>query len=176
MDTAHEDDLAEYYVTGSAERVGTYFVNTRPPRSVHDLAATSFHEANPGHHLQTTLEVEAPGRHALRQHAAELQGAAYVEGWGLYSERLADGRYADDFERRHARPAGVAYRPSGCRHRHPCLRVDPCSHRDPAGQRLRRVARRQRDRPVLGDPGAGLQAWDSWSSTAGSSGSPEAVV
>jgi uncharacterized protein (DUF885 family) len=101
VDTAHEDDLAEYYVTGSAERVGTYFVNTRPPRSVHDLAATSFHEANPGHHLQTTLEVEAPGRHALRQHAAELQGAAYVEGWGLYSERLADemGLYADDFER-----------------------------------------------------------------------------
>jgi uncharacterized protein (DUF885 family) len=85
-------------------RVGTYSVNTRPPRSAHDLAATSFHEANPGHHLQTTLEVEAPGRHALRQHAAELQGAAYIEGWGLYSERLADemGRWCERFPRRGA--------------------------------------------------------------------------
>jgi uncharacterized protein (DUF885 family) len=47
------------------------------------------------------LELEAPDRHALRRHAAELQGAAYAEGWGLYSERLADemGLYADDAER-----------------------------------------------------------------------------
>src|SRR6266536_109431 len=64
-------------------------------------AASSFHEANPGHHLQTALELEAAGRHALRRNASELQGAAYVEGWGLYSERLADemGLYAGDVER-----------------------------------------------------------------------------
>jgi uncharacterized protein (DUF885 family) len=101
VDLAHEDDLGEYYLAGSTERIGTYFVNTRAPRPVYDLAATSFHEANPGHHLQTALELEAPGRHALRRHASELQGAAYVEGWGLYSERLADemGLYADDAER-----------------------------------------------------------------------------
>jgi uncharacterized protein (DUF885 family) len=101
IDLAHEDDLGEYYLAGTTERAGTYFINTRPPRPAYDLAATSFHEANPGHHLQTTLELEAPGRHALRRHASELQGAAYVEGWGLYSERLADemGLYADDAER-----------------------------------------------------------------------------
>jgi uncharacterized protein (DUF885 family) len=101
VDLAHEDDLGDYYLAGTTERVGTYFVNTRAPRPVYDLAATSFHEANPGHHLQTALELEASGRHALRRNASELQGAAYVEGWGLYSERLADemGLYADDAER-----------------------------------------------------------------------------
>jgi uncharacterized protein (DUF885 family) len=101
VDLAHEDDLGEYYLAGTTERAGTYFVNTRAPRPSYDLAATSFHEANPGHHMQTALELETPGRHALRRNAAELQGAAYVEGWGLYSERLADemGLYADDLER-----------------------------------------------------------------------------
>ena len=101
VDAAHEDDLGDYYLAGTAERAGTYFVNTRAPRRAHELAATSFHEANPGHHLQTALELEAEGRHALRRNATELQGAAYVEGWGLYSERLADeiGLYANDVER-----------------------------------------------------------------------------
>ena len=101
VDLAHEDDLGDYYLAGTTERAGTYFVNTRPPRLAYELAATSFHEANPGHHLQIALELEAPGRHALRRNASELQGAAYVEGWGLYSELLADemGLYADDVER-----------------------------------------------------------------------------
>jgi uncharacterized protein (DUF885 family) len=101
VDAAHEDDLGEYYLAGTGERAGTYFVNTQTPRPAYDLAATSFHEANPGHHLQTALELEAPDRHALRRNASELQGAAYVEGWGLYSERLADemGLYAGDHER-----------------------------------------------------------------------------
>jgi uncharacterized protein (DUF885 family) len=101
VDLAHEDDLGEYYLAGTTERAGTYFVNTRPPRPAYVLAATSFHEANPGHHLQIALELEAPGRHALRRNASELQGAAYVEGWGLYGEHLADemGLYADDVER-----------------------------------------------------------------------------
>jgi uncharacterized protein (DUF885 family) len=101
VDAAHDDDLGDYYLAGTSERAGTYFVNTQAPRPAHELAATSFHEANPGHHLQTALELEAPDRHALRRNASELQGAAYVEGWGLYSERLADemGLYADDYER-----------------------------------------------------------------------------
>ena len=51
--------------------------------------------------LQIALELEAPDRHPLRRNASELQGAAFGEGWGLYSERLADemGLYADDHER-----------------------------------------------------------------------------
>jgi uncharacterized protein (DUF885 family) len=101
VDAAHEDDLGEYYLAGTSERAGTYFINTKPPRPAYELAATSFHEANPGHHLQIALELEAPDRHPLRRNASELQGAAFGEGWGLYSERLADemGLYADDHER-----------------------------------------------------------------------------
>jgi uncharacterized protein (DUF885 family) len=101
IDPAHEDDLGDYYLAGTSQRPGTFFVNTRPPRPAHELAATSFHEANPGHHLQTALELAAPDRHPLRRNASELQGAAHVEGWGLYSERLADemGLYQDDHER-----------------------------------------------------------------------------
>jgi uncharacterized protein (DUF885 family) len=101
VDAAHEDDVGEYYLAGTSERAGTYFVNTQAPRPAYDLAATSFHEANPGHHLQTALELEAPDRHVLRRNASELQGAAHVEGWGLYSERLADemGLYEGDHER-----------------------------------------------------------------------------
>ena len=93
--------MGEYYLAGTGERAGTYFVNTQAPRAAYNLATTSFHEANPGHHLQTALELEAPDRHALRRNASELQGAAHVEGWGLYSERLADemGLYAGDHER-----------------------------------------------------------------------------
>jgi hypothetical protein len=83
VDTAHEDDLGDYYLAGTSERHGTFFVNIQPPRPAHELAATSFHEANPGHHLQTALELEVPDRHVLRRNASELQGAAYVEdgGW-----------------------------------------------------------------------------------------------
>jgi uncharacterized protein (DUF885 family) len=101
VDAGHEDDLGDYYLAGTGERAGTYFVNTKTPRPAYDLAATSFHEANPGHHLQTALELAVPDRHALRRNASELQGAAHVEGWGLYSERLADemGLYAGDHER-----------------------------------------------------------------------------
>jgi uncharacterized protein (DUF885 family) len=47
VDLAHEDDLSEYYLAGTAKRAGTYFVNTRAPRPAYDLAATSFHEATP---------------------------------------------------------------------------------------------------------------------------------
>lgn len=38
---------------------------------------------------------------AIRRHGNELQGSAFGEGWGLYSERLADelGLYADEHER-----------------------------------------------------------------------------
>lgn len=164
VDLAHEDDLSEYYLAGTTERAGTYFVNTRAPRPAYDLAATSFHEANPGHHLQAALELEAPDRHPLRRNAGELQGAAYGEGWGLYSERLADemGLYADDAERLGMLDQqAVARRAAGGRHRHPRLWMDPRAvDRNLACQRLQRVAGRQRDRPLLGDPGSGadLQA------------------
>jgi len=84
-------------------RPGIYYVNTYEPegRPLHRLAAHTFHEAVPGHHFQIALETELEGLPAFRTLGSRLAGAAYGEGWGLYSERLADemGLYADARER-----------------------------------------------------------------------------
>ena len=84
-------------------RPGIYFINTFDPasRPLHRLAATTFHEAVPGHHFQIALEAEHDELPAFRRFGARLAGGAYVEGWGLYSERLADemGLFADARER-----------------------------------------------------------------------------
>ena len=102
MAEQREAHVLDYYQGPSLDggRPGTYDVNTRP-RPRHALASTTFHEAIPGHHFQCALDVEAPDRPALRRFAAELTGAAFAEGWGLYSERLADemGLYQDGYER-----------------------------------------------------------------------------
>ena len=82
---------------------GVYYVNTYglDDRPLHHLASTTYHEANPGHHFQIAIEQEIPGRPRLRRFGGFLAGSAFCEGWGLYSERLADemGLYADDWER-----------------------------------------------------------------------------
>ncbi len=84
-------------------RPGRYYINTYEPasRPLHRLAATTFHEATPGHHFQIALEAELPGLNRFRRLGSRLAGMAYAEGWGLYAERLADemGLYADDRER-----------------------------------------------------------------------------
>ena len=84
-------------------RPGRYYINTFQPESrpLHRLAATTFHEATPGHHFQIALEAELPGLNTFRRLGSRLAGMAYAEGWGLYAERLADemGLYADDRER-----------------------------------------------------------------------------
>ena len=94
-----------FYIQPSPDgaRPGMYFLNTFDPasRPLHRLASTTFHEAVPGHHFQIALEAEHDTLPAFRRFAARIVGGAYVEGWGLYSERLADemGLYADVSER-----------------------------------------------------------------------------
>ncbi|MEP6476315.1 MAG: DUF885 domain-containing protein [Actinomycetota bacterium] len=89
--------------TADGSRPGVYYVNAYdlPTRPLHHLASTSYHEANPGHHFQLTIEQQIPDRPALRSFGGMLAGSAFVEGWGLYSERLADemGLFADEYER-----------------------------------------------------------------------------
>jgi uncharacterized protein (DUF885 family) len=65
------------------------------------LASTSFHEAVPGHHFQIALQTEMTELSTFRRMGARMAGMAYVEGWGLYSERLADemGLYLNAIER-----------------------------------------------------------------------------
>jgi uncharacterized protein (DUF885 family) len=84
-------------------RPGIYFINTFDPssRPLHRLAATTYHEAVPGHHFQIAIEAELEDQPAFRRLGSRLVGAAYPEGWGLYSERLADemGLFEDPRER-----------------------------------------------------------------------------
>ena len=92
-----------YPPTIDGSRPGVYFVNTYdlPTRLLSKLAATTYHEAIPGHHFQIALEMEHPGLPAFRRLGGRMIGSAYAEGWGLYSERLADemGLYRNDAER-----------------------------------------------------------------------------
>ncbi|MEO8510884.1 MAG: DUF885 domain-containing protein [Chloroflexota bacterium] len=84
-------------------RPGQYYLNTFEPheRQLHKIAAITFHEATPGHHFQIGIEQELTGLPAFRTLGSRLVGAAYAEGWGLYTERLADemGLYESDQER-----------------------------------------------------------------------------
>jgi uncharacterized protein (DUF885 family) len=84
-------------------RGGIYFVNTYQPenRPLYRLAATTYHEATPGHHFQIAIESELDELPDFRRFGSRLTGAAYPEGWGLYSERLADemGLYESAWER-----------------------------------------------------------------------------
>ncbi len=94
-----------YYYPPSADgsRNGIYYANgyDLPSRKYAKLASTTYHEAAPGHHFQITLEMENPNLNAFRRLGSRMVGGAYVEGWGLYSERLADemGLYRSEAER-----------------------------------------------------------------------------
>jgi uncharacterized protein (DUF885 family) len=84
-------------------RQGQYYINTYQPseRQLHKIAAITFHEATPGHHFQIGIEMELTGLPRFRTLGARMAGVAYVEGWGLYCERLADemGLYSSPAER-----------------------------------------------------------------------------
>lgn len=81
-------------------RPGTYFLNTHEPqqRARFEYQAIHFHEAIPGHHFDRSLAAELEGIPDFRRYA---QVFAHTEGWGLYTERLADemGLYSSDVDR-----------------------------------------------------------------------------
>jgi uncharacterized protein (DUF885 family) len=83
-------------------RPGAHCVLTSEPerRFVYEYEALAFHESTPGHHLQIASAQTLEGLPAYRRFLdAEVCG--YVEGWGLYCERLADemGLYTSDLQR-----------------------------------------------------------------------------
>ncbi len=84
---------------GDGSRPGAHCVLTADPqeRFVYEYEALAFHESTPGHHLQIASAQTLTELPDFRRFLdAEVCG--YVEGWGLYSERLADemGLYSSD--------------------------------------------------------------------------------
>jgi uncharacterized protein (DUF885 family) len=96
------DSPAAYYFppAGDGSRPGTYYVNTSDPASKnrYEAASVGFHEAIPGHHLQLAIATELTDVPTFQRFS--LTNTAYVEGWGLYAERLAQemGLYAGDVD------------------------------------------------------------------------------
>ena len=82
-------------------REGTFFMNTADPTSwgTFEIEATAFHEGIPGHHLQIAIAQELGDSIPAFQRNAWI--SAYGEGWGLYTERLADemGMYGSELDR-----------------------------------------------------------------------------
>ena len=80
------------YVGSSYESTnpGYYWVNTYdlPSRPLYAIPSLTAHEAVPGHHLQGSLNQELP--ETIPQFRRNLYLSAYGEGWGLYSEFLAN--------------------------------------------------------------------------------------
>jgi uncharacterized protein (DUF885 family) len=91
-----------YYRQPAADgsRPGSYYINTTEPatRPRYEAETLAFHEAVPGHHLQIAIAQELDGLPAFRRLAGPT---AFIEGWGLYSERLADamGLLSGDLDR-----------------------------------------------------------------------------
>jgi uncharacterized protein (DUF885 family) len=89
---APNQSVASYSPTEAVYHANTYRWEQRD-RCIAE--ANAFHEGVPGHHFQISLADEMTGVPRLRQ-VAWIN--AYLEGWGLYAERLADelGLYSSD--------------------------------------------------------------------------------
>jgi uncharacterized protein (DUF885 family) len=91
-----------YYRQPAADgsRPGRYYINTSAPetRPRYEAEVLAYHESIPGHHLQISIAQELEGLPEFRKH---LGITAFTEGWGLYTERLADemGLYTEDLDR-----------------------------------------------------------------------------
>jgi len=89
-----------YYENGTPDgsRPGRLFIDTynAPTRNLYSTEAVAYHEGLPGHHLQISIAQELTGVPDFRKYGGYT---AFVEGWGLYAERLGKdaGFYTDPY-------------------------------------------------------------------------------
>jgi uncharacterized protein (DUF885 family) len=97
-----KDSGGGFYSAGAADgsRPGTYQVGTYNPQGISKAGpeSTAFHESYPGHHMQVSLALTNQDLHPILRY---IGVSGFVEGWALYSERLADeiGLYSSDVAR-----------------------------------------------------------------------------
>ena len=90
-----------YFDGPTRERArGLYLFNTKnlTARSLFNLAALTYHELVPGHHLHFAMQLENSALHPFRSHSFVN---SYVEGWAEYAAQFAGeiGLYKEPEER-----------------------------------------------------------------------------
>jgi uncharacterized protein (DUF885 family) len=85
--------------TPDGSRPGIYYVNLgdMTTRQKHEMETVAYHEGAPGHHFQIAIQQELTGVPTFQKFAFF---GAYIEGWGLYAERLGkeQGRFTDPIQ------------------------------------------------------------------------------
>ncbi len=99
-DYLEKNSAPAYYQAGAPDgsRPGRLFIDTynATDRNLYSVEAIAYHEGLPGHHLQISIAQELDDVPTFRKYGGYT---AYVEGWGLYSERLGKdvGLYQDPY-------------------------------------------------------------------------------
>ena len=91
---------AQHYASGTPDgsRPGVFYshMSDMATLPIFQLEDVAYHEGNPGHHMQISIQQELTGMPRFR---TQYRTTAYTEGWGLYAEWLAKemGAFEDPY-------------------------------------------------------------------------------